>query len=219
VTKECKVFFFGDSICFGQGVSPHQVWVARIAAKLAAAFPDIATTVQNPSVNGNTTRAALERMPYDVQSHRPDVLSVQFGMNDCNIWESDLGHPRVSPDAFAANLCEIIDRGRLCGVKQFLLGVNHPSARTASTLPHAAITYDQSNRQYNAITRVVARTKNVELVDMERSVDAAVQEGAALGDFMLEDQLHLSLKGHDIYFAEFEPAVARAVHMALASGQ
>jgi hypothetical protein len=62
--RECKAFFFGDSICFGQGVSPHQVWVARIAADLAATFADAAITVQNPSVNGNTTRAALERMPY-----------------------------------------------------------------------------------------------------------------------------------------------------------
>lgn len=154
-------------------------------------------------------------MPYDVQSHRPDVLIIQFGMNDCNIWETDLGHQRVSPDAFVANLCEMFDRGRLCGVKEVLLGVNHPSGRTTTNLPHAAVTYDQSNRQYDTLTRSVARTKNIELVDMERSVDAAVRDGAAVGDFLLDDQLHLSVKGHDLYFEEFCPVVARAVRKAL----
>jgi acyl-CoA thioesterase-1 len=211
LSKEFKVFFFGDSICFGQGVSPHKVWVTRIAADLAATFPGVAVTVQNPSVNGNTTRAALERMPYDVQAHRPDVLIVQFGMNDCNIWESDRGHPRVSPDAFVANLSEIIDRARICGAREILLGVNHPSARTDIHLPQTNVTYAQSNRRYNGLIRLIARTKNVALVDMEKSVDAAVRVGAALVDFMLDDKLHLSVAGHDLYFEEYGHAVRDVV--------
>ena len=28
-----RVFFFGDSICFGQGVSIHRGWVTRIASE------------------------------------------------------------------------------------------------------------------------------------------------------------------------------------------
>jgi acyl-CoA thioesterase-1 len=216
--RECKAFFFGDSICFGQGVSPHQVWVARIAADLAATFADAAITVQNPSVNGNTTRAALERMPYDVQAHRPDVLIVQFGMNDCNFWETDHGHPRVSPDAFMANLREIIHRGRLCGAKEVLLGVNHPSTRSSAKLPHANITYEQSNRRYNSLIRDVAGIAEVQLVDMERAVDAAVREGATFEEFVLDDGLHLSLKGHQIYFAEYGAAVKSAVRKLLTQG-
>ena len=42
--------------------------------------------------------------PYDVQSHEVDVLVVGFGMNDCNYWMTDKGVPRVSQNAFRANL-------------------------------------------------------------------------------------------------------------------
>src|SRR6516165_6738095 len=87
-----RVFFFGDSICFGQGVSPHRIWVTRLSQRLAASISQTHDLmVQNPSINGNTTRMALDRMAFDVQAHRPDVLIVQFGLNDCNVWESDQG--------------------------------------------------------------------------------------------------------------------------------
>jgi len=83
-----RIFFFGDSICFGQGVSPHFTWVTRLSRALDERLSSRADVLtQNPSVNGNTTRMALERMPYDVQSHAPDVLYIQFGLNDCNGWD------------------------------------------------------------------------------------------------------------------------------------
>ena len=208
--KNCKVFFFGDSICFGQGISPHKVWVTRVAAALASTVSDLAFTVQNPSINGNTTRMALERMAYDVQAHRPDVLIVQFGMNDCNVWESDRGHQRVSPDAFVANLAEIIDRGRLNGAREVLLGVNHPTTRTTAMLPHTKITYDDSNRQYNSLIRGVAKAKGAVLVDMEKAVAQAVANGTRSAEFVLEDGLHLSEAGHDIYVATYGPVVIDA---------
>jgi lysophospholipase L1-like esterase len=175
--KAMQGIFFGDPICFGQGISPDRVWVARIASHPAVTFPDFGFSVQNPSVNGNTIRLALERMPYDVQAHCPHILIIQFGMNDCNVWETDRGHQRVSPEGFVANLCEIINRGRLCGAKELLLGVNHPTTRTTSRLPHTDFTYEQSNRKYNALVREIARSTNVQIVDMERHVDAAVQRG------------------------------------------
>jgi lysophospholipase L1-like esterase len=93
-----------DSICFGQGVSPHLTGVVRLSAALNARYQHaLDIIIQNPSVNGNTTRLALERMPYDIQSHTPHVLFVQCGMNDCNVWQTDKGHPRVSKAAFGAH--------------------------------------------------------------------------------------------------------------------
>src|SRR5438034_624703 len=94
------VLFFGDSICNGQGIAIHKGWVPRLSAGLselaAAAGRDL--VVINSAVNGRTTRQALETMPYEVQSQAPEVLVVQFGMNDCNIWQTDRGNPRVSPN-------------------------------------------------------------------------------------------------------------------------
>ena len=84
----------------------YQGWVTRVAGQLEDLANETGReiVVANASVNGTTTRQALERMGYEVQSHGVDVLIVQFGMNDCNFWETDRGLPRVSPEAFAGRL-------------------------------------------------------------------------------------------------------------------
>ena len=211
--KVVRIFFFGDSICFGQDVSPHRTWVTRISEALSETFrAEAEIVVQNPSINGNTTRMALERIAYDVQAHRPDVLIVQFGMNDCNVWGTDKGRPRVSPEAFAANLGEIIDRARACGASQIVIGANHSTTRSITKLPNVSHSYEVANRQYNTIVREVANKKRARLADLERAFDRSVSAGEhQLADLLLPDELHLSERGHDIYFAHYLPIVESAV--------
>jgi len=210
---ELRIFFFGDSICFGQGVSPHRVWVSRLAARLEEIYGDrISVIVQNPSVNGNTTRMALERMHYDVQSHAPHILYIQFGMNDCNGWETDKGHPRTARESFVANLGEIIARGRNFGARQVILGTNHPTTRTTLKLPNAEHTYDMANRDYNAITRQAAERYHALLADAEKAFDAHVASSEeTYADLILSDQLHLSERGHDLYLKNRLPVLIDAV--------
>lgn len=200
-----RVTFFGDSICVGQGVSIYNGWVTRVAGRLERIAEDRnrEIIVTNASVNGNTTRQALERMPYDVQSNGVDILIVQFGMNDCNYWQTDKGLPRVSPPGFAANLAEIIDRGRVFGAKRIFLQNNHPTTRDRELLPGAPKTYEESNREYNAIVRRVGAEApdDVEFIDIEESFkDIAGDERERLESFLLADGLHLSREGHDVYF-------------------
>ena len=93
-------FFFGDSICFGQYVSPHFGWVTRISSDIAREFPEKDITVMNPSISGNTTRMALERMAFDVYNHGIDFILIQFGINDSHFWATDKGYPRISKAGF-----------------------------------------------------------------------------------------------------------------------
>lgn len=200
-----RVTFFGDSICVGQGVSIHSGWVTRIAAMLdemvAEAGREIVVT--NASVNGNTTRQALERMPYDVQSQGVDILIIQFGMNDCNYWQTDKGVPRVSPDAFKANLHEIINRGRTFGAKHIFLHTNHPTTRSKIKFPYSDITYEESNKKYNSIIRNVAieRSGQVHFTDIESLIlENTGGRNENIAKTLLKDELHLSRYGHDLYF-------------------
>lgn len=208
-----RLVFFGDSICVGQGVSIHKGWVTRVAAQLSVLIDDAALVITNASVNGNTTRQALERMPYDVQSHGVDLLILQFGMNDCNYWNSDLGHPRVSPDAFKANLAEIIGRAFTFGAQQVLLNTNHPTTRTQASFPGTTVTYQDSNKLYNALIREVASGFNdgrVTLIDVEQSFEKMLSQGNdSLEAYLLDDGLHLSEKGHDVYFNAIFPVIER----------
>jgi lysophospholipase L1-like esterase len=162
----------------------------------------------NQSVNGNTTRMALERIAYDLQVHEPDVVVVQFGMNDCNVWASDRGLPRVSGDAFCANLREIIQRSRTFGARTVIVNTNHPSTRS-DVLPGTTQSYASRNRAYNRLIRATVSGEDATtLVDVERAFEAAA---APLAGLLLEDGVHLSPKGHDSYVAIVGPAVARAV--------
>lgn len=203
--RSINVFFFGDSVCFGQGISLHKGWVPRISARLGELARNAGreVIVINASVSGNTTRQALERMPYEVQSHNPEVLMVQFGMNDCNYWETDRGNPRVSPKAFAANLKEIVARAKSFGAKKIFLNTNHPTGRDELPMPHTNITYQQSNEQYNEIIRDVVTDmgRGVILNDMENLFRASAPTREHLLRLLMPDKLHLSEAGHDLYFS------------------
>jgi lysophospholipase L1-like esterase len=211
-----KVFFFGDSICFGQGVSIHKGWVTRISAHLNELSKNTGQDiiVVNASINGNTTRQALERMPYDIQSQQADILIVQFGMNDCNYWQTDQGHPRVSPKAFEANLEEIIARAFTFGVKKVILNTNHPTGRDQELMLHTTVTYQQSNERYNQIIRTIAtqfngrlKCNDVEAIFMRHTNN----DRASLLRLLLPDLLHLSEEGHDLYFDTVYPSIRETV--------
>ncbi|GMQ83165.1 MAG: hypothetical protein BMS9Abin05_2652 [Rhodothermia bacterium] len=200
-----RVTFFGDSIFVGQGVSIHSGWVTRIAEYLEgiAEKRNREVVVTNASVNGSTTRQALERMPYQIQSHGVDILLVQFGLNDCNYWMTDGGLPRVSADGFAANLTEIMDRGRKFGAKWILLNNNHPTTRDEDIFPETSKTFEDSNREYNAVVRQIVSDApdDVRFTDIEAAFESIVgRDRKKLADLLLPDGLHLSLRGHDVYF-------------------
>jgi lysophospholipase L1-like esterase len=195
-----RIYFFGDSICFGQFVSPHRIWVNQVATRLEKIYTGL--VVQNPSVNGRTTRQALEDMPYQVQAHCPDVVYVQFGMNDCNHWVSDNGTTRVSLQSFEANLTEIILRARLSGARQVFLATNHPTPRVVpyDNVPGITISYQESNARFNATIRQVAADQGVVLIDNEAHwLSRDLNTPAALQEMVLPDGIHLSESGHAVY--------------------
>jgi lysophospholipase L1-like esterase len=160
------IFFFGDSICFGQFISPHKVWINRISEELHKIEDKI--IVFNPSHSGDTTRMALENMPFDVQGHGVDIILIQFGINDSNYWLSDGGLPRVSPKAYEANLLEIIERAKTFGAKHIFLDTNHPTNKTV-IVNSKEIPHQLGNSRYNEIIRKVAKESGVQLIDIENA--------------------------------------------------
>lgn len=195
-----KIIFFGDSICTGQYISIHKGWITCISQKL-----EDCAVVLNSSINGRTTRQALEDMPYHIQEQKPDILIVQFGMNDCNYWQSDGGIPRVSPAAFEANINEIINRAYVSGIKKVFLNTNHPSGLTKNKIPGTTITYEDSNRAYNSIIRKVAKNNFVIFNDIEQKFLKYKI------NLVLPDLLHPNEQGHKLYFNVIYPSIKREI--------
>jgi len=181
--KDIKsMFFFGDSICVGYGFSSHKTWVGMISNYLSKNN----IVVQNLSINGDTTRMALLRMPHDVQEREVDVLYVQFGLNDCNCWQTDYGVPRVSVESFEGNLKEIITRARVSGVQTVFLATNH--IVTIPDLLERNIIYNQ------AIRRVASTENNTYLIDNYSNWSLKFAN-----EYLL-DGVHLNERGHDMYY-------------------
>lgn len=200
---QIHLIFFGDSICHGQRVSVDRVFVTHLAAHLNSRF-EAGVLVENRSINGNTTRQALERLAYDVTSHAPDLVYVQFGLNDCNVWATDFDEPRVGLDAYAGNLREIIAKLRAAGVSRVMLATNH-----ACLLGEA---YEQRLLAYNDAVRRVSRETFATLVDVRAAVP-----GFDPSAMLMADGIHLAEAGHRFYFELLKDRMAAEVEKLLAS--
>lgn len=216
-----RITFFGDSIFVGQGVSIYRGWVTKIAQYLDELGKETGREflVTNASANGRTTRQALEDMPYSVQSNGVDILVVQFGFNDCNYWVTDRGLPRVSIGAYKENLREIVNRGIKFGAYRILLNNNHPTSRTKELMPHTTITYEESNQQYcQAVTSLAAELGDQVLFqDINGYFKKMLRQYPENSSkYILEDGLHLSAEGHEIYYELMRPIIFSAVNDFLA---
>jgi len=207
--ENIKIYFYGDSICAGQKFPVHRGWVCKISQKLEEQNPKKKIVVSNFSINGRTTRQALETMPYHIQSDPPKIIIIQFGMNDCNYWETDKGHPRISKESFRANLSEMIARSKLFGIEKIIINTNHP-ANIDEIIPFTNISYQQSNEQYNEIIREVAKEERVILIDMEKNfLNRMKKNDTDRKDYLLKDFIHLGDLGHKLYFEVVHPILEK----------
>lgn len=191
------IVFLGDSIAAGQGVSILESWPVVVGLSLQSAEVKVLVS----AVNGETSRDVLYRLEKNVLSgsQPPDVLFVQYGINDANFWESSRGFPRVSLGAFVANLEEIIQRSSALGIRNIVLATNHPVRKA---LPDEAYKMagvsdlGESVMIYNsAIRELVSRTRTSQLFDAEELFTGA--------SHLLQDGVHLNVEGHRTYASAF----------------
>ena len=104
-----KIVCFGDSVT---GLYYHtggrRAYTDLIGLALRRSFPEVSITAINAGISGNDTRDALARITEDVLSHKPDLVTVMFGLNDMT---------KVPLEEFKANLIEIIKRCRAGGAE------------------------------------------------------------------------------------------------------
>ena len=84
----------GDSITAGQYVDAQYRWTNLLSDQLFREYweTEVILHFVCRGISGETTRQGLERFPMDVQAAVPDVLTLQFGLNDCNCWVTDRGN-------------------------------------------------------------------------------------------------------------------------------
>jgi lysophospholipase L1-like esterase len=205
------IVFMGDSITAGQYVQPPLRWVDIVSDNLTRSYLNTPLNLQfvTEGVSGETTRQGLERFPKSVQSHRPDIVALQFGLNDCNCWNTDLGLPRVSEVAYRANLTEMIDRSRRFGARTVVISTNHTTLRHKVML--GGRTLEQQRRRYNGIVAEVASATGARLCDIDAAFDPLPRTDLENELLPYPDWLHLAAPGHKRYARVIQPVIAEAV--------
>lgn len=207
------IVFMGDSITEGQYVHHSQRWTERVTREIRTFASDLIDADQlhffNRGISGETTRQGLERFPRDVQVLQPNVMTLQFGLNDCNCWDTDRGLPRVSEAAYRANLLEMIARARAFGAAHIILSTNHPTLRHRKLI--CGQTLEERRVQYNEIVREVAKEANVILCDIEKAFANVDRDQLSTMLLPEPDVLHLSQLGHEKYASAIFVYIAEAV--------
>lgn len=81
--KRLTVAYLGGSITEGAGASaPQTCWASRITAWLRETWPDCSITAHNAGVGGTGSDLGVFRCDRDILSHQPDLLIVEFAVND-----------------------------------------------------------------------------------------------------------------------------------------
>jgi len=184
-----NIIFFGDSISYGQLIDKDKTWVERLKRK----FENI--NIINSSVCGDTTRLALLRIHQWVLELKPDIVFIQFGINDSNYWQTDKGLQRVSEKSFKANIEEIVVRVKHFNTKKIFLLTNVPTLKILN-INNKDIHQNIGVRKYNIIIRNIAKELNITLIDIEE----VLKNKKKLETYLLDDGVHLSEKGHDLYY-------------------
>jgi lysophospholipase L1-like esterase len=164
VAQGSVVLALGDSLTAGAGVSPEEAWPALLASKTG-------WLVINGGVNGDTSGAALLRLPALLEEHEPVLVLVTLGGNDML--------RRIPRQETIANLEKILALIRTHGAKPVLLATPQP------TIAGAVFQHLSAADFY----RQVAEEQQVPLIE-----DAIAD---VLSDPQLKgDPLHPSAAGH-----------------------
>lgn len=83
MNKDFNVIFFGGSITEGSGASDYKKsYVNLLAEFLNEAHPDYTINIINSGASGIGSNFGLFRLARDVISYKPDVVFVEFAVND-----------------------------------------------------------------------------------------------------------------------------------------
>lgn len=183
-----SIVCLGDSITYGQFLT-QVAWPKLVVGHM----------LLNAGISNETTRNGLERFPRDVQQVGPKAVILQFGLNDCNRWESDRGLPRVSLAAYVANLEEMVRRCRAFSIRPFLCTLT-PTRKSARHSGDAEV--------YDAALREVATRMDVELIDVRTAFEAWRDPADAdWTDLVLPDGVHLNEVGHRVFATTVQRAL------------
>lgn len=209
-----KIVCFGDSTT-DDDFNPQEDYISYYRNQkvysqwLQEAVPGILgreVKVINSGISGDTTFDAKLRFKNDVLRYNPDLVIIQFGVNDqCIRHDYGLSQAIVNLDAYCYNTMFFVSRCMLAGASVILMTPGLLLWNDVFRSRFFKKPYDHSDRYginknlklYAEKIRAIAERENLPLVDIfQKQYEYDQQEGCQLEDF-LSDGLHPNNMAHE----------------------
>ena len=180
---DVTIVAYGDSITAGFAVRrgfPF-FWKQMLQEK----YPEARVEMINSGISGDTTLDGLSRLDWAVLSYEPDLVTINFGINDCVLG--------LGLEEFEMNLVEMVQRIRAGPGSEVLLLSSQP----LETPPYDRLVQDY----YQAIERV-AKEMETGFVDVHGAWMRRVQQGTPLSSLILPGLDHPNEAGYRIIAEE-----------------
>jgi acyl-CoA thioesterase-1 len=181
--KAVRIVAFGDSITEGFAVRKgfDHFWMGMLKEK----YPKAEITLNNEGVCGDTSFDALARLDWSVIAHAPDLVTVNFGINDM--------YSDIRLGEFKSNLIEIVEKIIEGSKSEILL---------LSSEPLLTPKFDEIVLSYYQILEDVAEEMGVGFVDVHGAWTRKVAEGVPLESLILPGLDHPNESGYRIIAEE-----------------
>ena len=201
--ESLTIVTFGDSTTAPRG--SLRIYASLLEEELPRRGQPV--RVINSGIGGNNTDQARARFEKDVLANKPDVVVIQFGINDAavDVWKDPPSNePRVAVETYIENLRHFVDTLRDRKIRVVLMTPNpmswtDPLKKLYGKPPYDPSAIDGFNvllKQYAQNVRVLARQENVEFVDVYALFEEHGNDGANILSDFLSDGMHPNAMGH-----------------------
>lgn len=187
---------FGSSpvtiVCLGDSVTGvyyhtggRRAYPEMLELAIRKAIPRAQVKVINAGISGHSTTEALARLDRDALQHKPDLVTISFGLNDMT---------RVPEEQFADNLKTLVARCR------------EAKAQVVLCTPNAVISTPgrpvEKLIRYCDKIRELGRTLNVPVCDQFAAGESLRAKDAWAWRLTLSDEIHPNMDGHRLMAQE-----------------
>ncbi|HAT12012.1 MAG TPA: hypothetical protein DCS97_15845 [Planctomycetes bacterium] len=179
------IVFLGGSITVGGSADGY---VEQTAAWLRKAYPQTVITCVNAGISGTDSGFGAKRFDRDVLAHKPDLVLIEFSVND-----GDADHTR--------DMERMVHKTWLADpttdlVFFYTLAQRHLEDYAAGVLPKAAAFHERVAAHYGVPT-----------IGLAHDVAAQLASGTLAWETFAKDSCHPIASGYRIYNASFQAAL------------
>ena len=185
--------FLGGSITAGAGASDEAAsWRARVTARLQAEAAPAPVLSINAGIGGTPSSFGAFRLETDVLRHRPDLVLVEFAVNDGELTDTQIDRSLEGIVRHARRACPSAEIFFVDTLHR-----DHLADYAAGALPRTVKRHE-----------VIADYYGIPSLNLGAAIDDRLRAGALIWDEFSADDCHPTDAGHELYAELVNDALA-----------